>query len=163
MTNFKWISRTMVITWMGLIFWMSAQTGETSGKLSGGLLEVIFSSIQTYFGPSSIDTERLHVILRKSAHFFAYLVLACILDRAIAIEVKTAPSQSKWAIFKAPFKRYLMVVVVCFIYAISDEIHQAFVPGRGPSVKDVLIDTLGSATGLALKGIALLTFHSRRI
>ena len=37
--------------------------------------------------------------------------------------------------------------MVCLLYAASDEIHQAFVPGRGPSVFDVLLDFCGAVTG----------------
>ena len=37
----------------------------------------------------------------------------------------------------------IMVLVISVIYAISDEIHQIFVPLRDASVIDILIDTLG--------------------
>ena len=36
------------------------------------------------------------------------------------------------------------------LYAVSDEIHQIFVPGRGPLVTDVLIDTVAGLIGIAL-------------
>ena len=36
------------------------------------------------------------------------------------------------------------------IYAISDEIHQLFVPGRAGQVRDVLIDSAGSFLGIIL-------------
>jgi VanZ family protein len=32
---------------------------------------------------------------------------------------------------------------LAFLYAISDELHQSFVPGRTPSIGDVLIDGCG--------------------
>jgi len=38
--------------------------------------------------------------------------------------------------------------LICVGYAISDEIHQIFVPGRGPQIKDVLIDSGGAAVGI---------------
>ena len=34
------------------------------------------------------------------------------------------------------------------IYAISDEIHQSFIPGRSPQVTDVLLDTMGVILGI---------------
>ena len=37
---------------------------------------------------------------------------------------------------------YIALIYV-FFYAASDEIHQAFVPNRGPAVRDVMIDTSG--------------------
>ena len=36
------------------------------------------------------------------------------------------------------------------IYAISDEIHQSFIPGRSAQVTDVLIDTSGVIFGIVL-------------
>ncbi len=38
---------------------------------------------------------------------------------------------------------------VAAAYAVTDEIHQAFVPGRQAQVGDVLIDTAGAALGIA--------------
>ena len=39
---------------------------------------------------------------------------------------------------------------VCVLYAISDEVHQLFVSGRGAQVKDVLIDSAGAIVGVGL-------------
>ena len=36
------------------------------------------------------------------------------------------------------------------LYAISDEIHQYFVPGRSAEIRDVLIDVLGANIGILL-------------
>ena len=40
--------------------------------------------------------------------------------------------------------------MVCFLYAVSDEIHQMFSIERGPGVIDVLIDTLGSLASIII-------------
>ncbi len=42
-----------------------------------------------------------------------------------------------------------LVLLASFLYAASDEIHQAFVPSREGRPMDVLIDTGGAALGLA--------------
>ncbi|MDQ6796262.1 MAG: VanZ family protein [Chloroflexota bacterium] len=39
---------------------------------------------------------------------------------------------------------------MCVAYGATDELHQVFVHGRGPSPVDVLIDGLGAALGLAV-------------
>ena len=39
-------------------------------------------------------------------------------------------------------------LILYIIYAISDEIHQSFVPGRGPQLLDVIIDTSGASIGI---------------
>jgi len=41
-------------------------------------------------------------------------------------------------------------IFCCFLYAISDEIHQLFIVGRNGNVVDVLIDTCGSMFGIFL-------------
>jgi VanZ family protein len=41
-------------------------------------------------------------------------------------------------------------LAICIIYAVSDELHQLFVPGRGCQLKDVIIDTAGAVSGTAI-------------
>ena len=44
---------------------------------------------------------------------------------------------------------FLWAILFTFIYAVSDELHQIFVPGRDPSISDVLLDSIGiSISGL---------------
>ena len=50
-------------------------------------------------------------------------------------------------------RKMALVISLCFIYAITDEFHQSFVPGRAPEVRDVLIDTLGSSVGMSIGGL----------
>lgn len=40
--------------------------------------------------------------------------------------------------------------LVGLIYAITDEYHQSFVEGRGPSATDVCIDTAGVCIGIVI-------------
>ncbi len=72
------------------------------------------------------------LILRKIAHMTEYFILAALLYRAFKRSFNLSTS-------------YLLFwsVVLSFLYAVSDEIHQAFVPTRNPSPKDVFIDTIG--------------------
>ena len=43
-----------------------------------------------------------------------------------------------------PWKMSLLVVLFCFLYGVSDEFHQSFVPNRCPSVLDLLADAGGA-------------------
>jgi VanZ family protein len=70
------------------------------------------------------------LVLRKLAHAAEYAVLGLLLQRAL---------DHAWA----PF-------LLGVAYAITDEIHQAFVPGRLGSPLDVAIDAAGVAVGVAL-------------
>ena len=46
-------------------------------------------------------------------------------------------------------RRFWWTFVVCSLYAVTDETHQAFVPGRGPAVLDIFIDMAGTSAGYA--------------
>lgn len=79
-------------------------------------------------------------LMRKSAHFIAYLVLGFLVSHALKNEASIATA----------WKRRGISLASCILYAISDEFHQIFVPGRGPLLKDVLIDGSGAALGIML-------------
>ena len=123
------------------IFGFSSQTGEESGNVSKGLMNGMFS-----FLPLSREgQEILHHIIRKSAHMAEYSVLSasvCVLFFYLAdIRLWNGISRRKMAALAFAFSS---------LFAATDEIHQMFVPGRGPSVKDVLIDIVGASIGIAL-------------
>ena len=42
---------------------------------------------------------------------------------------------------------FIYTSVFCLVYAITDEIHQIFVPGRAGMVRDVIIDLFGAMIG----------------
>ena len=73
------------------------------------------------------------LILRKFAHIFEYFFLTYLLYRAWKSTKKFL--SFSFFLFYGAF--------LSFLYAISDEIHQSFVPGRGPSIIDVFIDSIG--------------------
>ena len=45
---------------------------------------------------------------------------------------------------------YALSLCIGSFYAITDEIHQIFVPNRGPAISDVLIDTSGVFFGILI-------------
>jgi VanZ family protein len=89
-----------------------------------------FSSIPSQEMPSfgSWDT-----LIKKSAHFFGYLILGLFFLRGM-----------NFISWRTCFYAFLFVV----LYALSDEFHQSFVPGRTSTLVDVGIDTLGALAGL---------------
>jgi VanZ family protein len=47
-------------------------------------------------------------------------------------------------------KSFIITFIFCFLYAVSDEVHQIFVPGRAFAIRDIIIDTSGAALGLGI-------------
>jgi VanZ family protein len=70
------------------------------------------------------------LVLRKLAHMAEYAVLGALLLRATG--------------------RAGLAIALGTLYAASDEIHQAFVPGRSGRPLDVAIDAVGVACGVLL-------------
>jgi VanZ family protein len=92
-------------------------------------------------------------LMRKSAHFIAYLILGFFVSHAMKNETSAA----------FIWKRRGASLFLCVAYAISDEFHQLFVPGRGPLLKDVLIDGSGAALGIILYLVARKLWLLRKI
>jgi len=73
------------------------------------------------------------LIFRKLAHIIEYFIFTGLLIGAFR-RTWTHDKDRKIIIWSCVF---------AILYAVSDEFHQSFVPGRGPSVLDVGIDTIG--------------------
>jgi VanZ family protein len=89
----------------------------------------IFSSLPSTSVP---NFGKYEFSVKKGGHALGYLLLGQAFLYGIG--------QRK----KAPW----LALGLCILYAISDEFHQSFVPGRTSRVMDVGIDTLGSLVGL---------------
>ena len=54
-----------------------------------------------------------------------------------------------WALWPSLGRRsFAVAAAISFLYAISDEIHQSYVPGRFSDPWDVVVDSLGIAVAL---------------
>ena len=129
------------LSWMGLIFYFSAQPADSSKEASGKVLESIMVAVKWIFGQdvpcfsAGIFLETDHYV-RKAGHAFEYLVLGAL----VVMLVKTLGIR----------RVFLISLLVCASYAVSDELHQMFVPGRGPMASDVALDTSASAAAILL-------------
>lgn len=139
------LSLLLVIAVMVMIFCFSAQTGEESGEMSGRLttwvLNLIIPDFEN-FSPERQEAIRSTVglLVRKLAHFSEYALLGVSLMLHIAQVQKKITVRLPW----------LWAWGVGTLYAATDEFHQGFVAGRGPSVVDVTIDSAGVITGVLL-------------
>lgn len=118
---------------MGVIFFFSSQTGDESTAVSDEVVSVTA-------GGDMVGTELITVIVRKSAHFLEYAALGamvCFGLRGIGDEKK----QGRRIVFSGLFGG---------LYAVTDELHQYFVPGRACMAMDVLLDMCGAFFGAAV-------------
>ena len=131
----------LTLTSMVAIFIFSAQDAEHSSGISGELIRSFARIFVPDFNNMTVQ-EQLQLIgswqhtVRKNAHFFAYFLLGILTMATVSL--------TKMKI-KSPI---LTAFAVVFFYAVSDEIHQIFVPGRAAMVNDVVIDAAGAALGI---------------
>lgn len=122
------------ILWALLIFFLSHQPAEVSSGQSG----VLVSQLQT-IAPGA-DAGVLTFVVRKGAHIVAYFVLGMLVYNAVR------QVYVQWHHTTAA----KLAVALCALYAITDEIHQLFVPGRSGEMRDVLIDSCAALVGVWL-------------
>lgn len=133
----------LVFMWMGVIFAMSARSD--SGEQSGFLSQLVFQVVGVV--PEGHALENFEYALRKASHFTEYALLALLLAWALPLTWRA---------------RLLWAWIGATLYAGSDELHQAFVPNRGPAVTDVMIDSAGAAFALSLLMAARARFRRPR-
>jgi VanZ family protein len=121
-----------IVLWMGLIF--SLSTATFSSAQTEPLITSLYSQVMPRFAALSIETADL--LIRKLAHLseyfiFGFLVSHVLQKRSGLMSVRQIP----------------LAITFGIIYAISDELHQSFVPSRTASTMDVLLDTIGFICG----------------
>lgn len=132
------------ILMMCLIFSFSAQNGTESGSLSHTISVQIVKTWDFVFQQDFTDEEiemhadRIETPVRKLAHMTEY----CVFALTIMFPLYIYGLRGKVLI--------VSTILFCVCFAASDEYHQSFVAGRGPSVKDVLIDSIGVGVGTVL-------------
>lgn len=140
----KPLSFLPAILMMCLIYYFSAQTGEVSGNLS---YEVSYQIVETKnevlnleqnYDELSAEAYSIQYYVRKAAHMTEYFLLAI----AISFPLYVYKVRGFWLMLLAGF--------VCVGFAGLDEYHQSFVANRGPSIKDVGIDSIGAFIGILL-------------
>ncbi len=130
--------QAVTLGWMIVIFLFSNQPASESGELSDGLL---FDILDFFNITVSGETgEFLSMFIRKAAHFSIYAILGIAVFMCVGVLFDCIGNK----------KRAASAEAVCMFYAITDEVHQLFVPGRSGKATDVLIDSAGAAVGIAL-------------
>lgn len=133
----------ILILWMIVIFLFSQDPGASSSDKSDTIATFIVNVISNITGNDYSDTlsekiENCVFIVRKSAHFLEYFILGVLIINVLK-DYKVLS-----------IKIFILSILFCLLYAISDEVHQLFIPQREGRVLDVLIDTSGSIIGVSI-------------
>src|SRR5215470_2466834 len=114
------------IVWAGVIFTMSTDTfsAQHTSRILGPILRWLIPSL------TAPQFEGIHHVIRKCAHFTEYFVFFLLLYRA----VRAGRPGWRWS-------WGMTALLIAAAYSASDEFHQSFVPIRGPSAYDSLLDT----------------------
>lgn len=120
-------------------------SSEDSGKSTGTSDFVIDCIINNNHFTKDLDNvhkeeikENIKMPIRKLAHFSIYTILGI----AVLIHICTYEI--------GEYKKMGCSLIIGMLYAISDEIHQLFVPGRSGQVRDVIIDIFGVIFGIGI-------------
>ena len=114
--------------WIPAVLWVTALFILSTSLFSAANTAKIIVPVLHWIlpGASAATLTTLHVLIRKAAHFTNYGILF-------------------WLLIRGPmYGRPYAALAICVGYAFLDEGHQMFVPGRGPSLYDVALDSSGA-------------------
>lgn len=143
----------ITILCMGIIFFFSNENHNSSDSLSKGFIN---NSIKVYekLSGKSVDinkkkiVEKLNYPVRKIAHYSIYFILGLFVYQILLyLNVK---------------HKIIFSILICMIYATTDEFHQIFIDGRTPKVFDILIDTIGSTTSILIESFMIRLKRSKK-
>jgi len=146
--------RRKLLAWLPTLLWLCVlalfSTDWFSAEHTGSVLRKL---IQALFGPVSHHTfQQIHFFIRKAAHFCSYGFLSALAFFSWRATLPPPQNAQKQRASGAPLplpRRWmprwaLLGVLTAFVAGSLDEFHQSFVPSRGSSFHDVLLDTAGA-------------------
>lgn len=128
---------------MCTIFYFSSQPGDESSDRSS---QASYEIVDSKYNLMNMDVaewrkwkeaSEINLYVRKAAHMSEYAVLFIMIYAPLILVYNNKHKNQMLASFS-----------LCVLYAISDEIHQYFVPGRTSTPVDVIIDSVGTILGL---------------
>jgi len=135
----KVICWILLLLWAGVIFYFSAQPATESDNSSISFSYRFFSMFGFFTMLSESGKmefiQRFHSLIRTLAHFSIFGVFGALLSMLVKCY-----TEKILRVFK-------LSVLISLLYAVSDECHQIFVPGRTFQFSDVVVDILGATLG----------------
>lgn len=138
----KPLSFLPAIFMMYVIYYLSGQDGATSAGLSLKVsIKIVELAAELFDHPLSSAqimeyADLIHFLIRKCAHVTLYFLLAV----SVSFPLYVYGLRGIWLM--------LVAGAFCIAFACGDEYHQSLVQGRGPSKRDVLIDSIGVFAGI---------------
>ena len=131
----------LVIAWMAVIFYFSAQAADDSDRTSGRVVAWLIDHFDRSFSSLSPEAQLLRMeawsfAVRKLAHFLIFAVLGFLSFAAFSADLP-------------PRKAFPAALGLGAARAVLDEVQQSFVPGRACEFRDVCIDFAGVLLGAA--------------
>ena len=150
-THIKIIGLILIFIWMVFVFAFSGQGGTESTGTSRKVTEFVVQVISD----KSVEENgeligNLDKIVRKLAHYTIYTIGGMLIYNY----ANTTEKSKK--------QKILYSIAFGAGYAMTDELHQFFVPGRSARIFDVGIDTLGVITGVLLYLVMLKIIQNLR-
>ena len=129
----------LIVIWMIIVFIFSGQKGTDSGNTSRKFtIEIIHILTGKNIALDDPFIEGIQLFIRKLAHFSVYCIGGFLI---MSYAYTTEKTQKEKILYSIAFGGG---------YAITDELHQFFVPGRSARVLDVIIDTAGVIAGVLM-------------
>lgn len=153
-TQIKIFNIILIVIWMITIFVFSGQQGTESGgtsrKFTVAIIRIITGKRLELNHPF---VEAVQLVIRKLAHFTIYAIGGFLIMNYTYSMEKTIK------------QKILFSIALGGSYAITDEIHQFFVPGRSAQIFDVCIDTLGVIVGIFVYSLIrkIIRFIKRKV
>ena len=125
----------LAIISMLIIFTFSSKNSDSSNSTSKKIIDggiTIYEKITNKKVDHIKIVNKLNYPVRKVAHFALYLILGFFVYEFLLLT-------------SIPHKE-IITILLCFIYSLTDEIHQLFVSGRTGQIIDIIIDTMGAIT-----------------
>ena len=124
---------SLAVGWMGLIFYLSSQSDPVG--VSPGV--------------ASVEGRTGARVVASVAHIVEFGTLALFLRWGLASR-------------RPGFAVYAVTLAFTMAFAVSDEVHQSFTPGRVSSAGDVALDAAGAVLALGLwKAVELIVARPR--
>lgn len=130
------------------IFCFSNEVADKSSSTSAKVIEGTIRLVEPKITQEKLilKISILQPIFRKCAHFMLYASLGFFTYNFVRTIKKNIVKNKENTI-----SVYIILSqIFCTTYAITDEIHQMFIPGRSGEIRDVLIDSIGALTGILI-------------